>query len=244
MPRRAGRWRCRSRQRWRLLATFNSGFMNRDSHGGFYVDGHSAAPLRPGQGTIVAYRNGRVDVFTWHGGAIPGPTAVLARQNLPLIVDHGRPNPLLKDSSLWGSTLGNAVRVWRSGAGIDRHGNLIYLAAEDQTAASLAVALIHAGAVRADRVGHQRRVAEPHHLRARRRRQCNEGRPERPAVDQSLSRSRRPRLLRDLPENDGSGSAERSLWLSQPERRARWINRSSGAQKMRRAIASERWAES
>ncbi len=136
-------------QRWRLLATFNSGFMNRDSHGGFYVDGHSAAPLRPGQGTIVAYRNGRVDVFTWHGGAIPGPTAVLARQNLPLIVDHARPNPLLKDNSLWGSTLGNAVRVWRSGAGIDRHGNLIYLAAEDQTAASLAVALMHAGAVRA-----------------------------------------------------------------------------------------------
>ena len=136
-------------QRWRLLATFNSGFMNRDSHGGFFVDGHSAAPLRPGQGTIVAYRDGRVDVFTWHGGAIPRPKVVLARQNLPLIVDRGCPNPLLKDNSLWGSTLGNAVRVWRSGAGIDRHGNLIYLAAEDQTAASLAVALMHAGAVRA-----------------------------------------------------------------------------------------------
>jgi hypothetical protein len=136
-------------QRWRLLATFNSGFMNRDSHGGFFVDGHSAAPLRTGQGTIVAYRDGRVDVFTWHGGEIPGPTAVLARQNLPLIVDHGRPNPLLADNSLWGSTLGNAVRVWRSGTGIDRQGNLIYLAAEDQTAASLAAALMHAGAVRA-----------------------------------------------------------------------------------------------
>ena len=54
-----------------------------------------------------------------------------------------RPRPAkspAQDNSLWGSTLGNAVRVWRSGAGIDRHGNLIYLAAEDQTAASLAVA--------------------------------------------------------------------------------------------------------
>ncbi len=136
-------------QRWRLLATFNSGFMNRDSHGGFFVDGRSAAPLRPGQGTIVAYKDGRVDVFTWHGGAVPSPKAVLARQNLPLIVDHGRPNPLLADNSLWGSTLGNAVRVWRSGVGVDRHGNVIYLAAQDQTAASLAAALMHAGAVRA-----------------------------------------------------------------------------------------------
>ncbi len=136
-------------QRWRLLATFNSGFMNRDSHGGFFVDGHSAAPLRPGQGTIVAYKDGRVDILSWHGHSVPGSKAVLARQNLPLIVDHGRPNPLLSDNSLWGSTLGNAVRVWRSGAGIDRHGNIMYLAAEDQTAASLAVALMHAGAVRA-----------------------------------------------------------------------------------------------
>ncbi len=136
-------------QRWRLLATFNSGFMHRDSQGGFFVNGRSAEPLRRDQGTIVAYKDGRVDVFSWHGGVVPGRNAVLARQNLPLIVDRGRPNPLLTDNSLWGSTLGNAVRVWRSGAGVDRHGNLIYLAAEDQTAASLAAGLMHAGAVRA-----------------------------------------------------------------------------------------------
>ena len=41
------------------------------------------------------------------------------------------------------------MRVWRSGIGIDRHGNLIYAAATDQTAATLADILIHAGAVRA-----------------------------------------------------------------------------------------------
>ncbi len=74
---------------------------------------------------------------------------MLARQNLPLIIDHGRLNRLIADGSLWGSTLGNAVRVWRTGVGIDRHGNLIYLAADYQTASSLAQALVHAGAVRA-----------------------------------------------------------------------------------------------
>ena len=136
-------------QRWRLLATFNSGFLNRDSRGGFFVNGNTAAPFRQGQGTVVAYKSGRVDVISWTGGPTPPSNVVLAQQNLPLIVAHGKPNPLLSDGSLWGSTLGNAVRVWRSGIGIDRHGNLIYAAANDQTAASLADILIHAGVVRA-----------------------------------------------------------------------------------------------
>ena len=136
-------------ERWRLLATFNSGFLSRDSGGGFFLNGDSAAPLRQGQGTIVAYKNGRVDIVSWNGGATPGSDVVLAQQNLPLIVSHGKPNPLLANGSLWGSTLGNAVRVWRSGIGIDRHGNLIYASANDQTAATIADILIHAGAVRA-----------------------------------------------------------------------------------------------
>jgi hypothetical protein len=61
----------------------------------------------------------------------------------------GRPNPNLSDGPEWGKTLGNAVRVWRSGIGVDAHGNLIYAAANDQTVASLAQILIRAGAVRA-----------------------------------------------------------------------------------------------
>jgi Phosphodiester glycosidase len=136
-------------QRWRLLATFNSGFMLRDSHGGFFLNGQSVAALRDGQGTIVAFKNGHVDVRSWRGAATPGTNVVLALQNLPLIVENRKPNRLLSDGSLWGSTLGNAVRVWRSGAGVDAHGNLIYAAATDQTAATLADILIHAGAVRA-----------------------------------------------------------------------------------------------
>jgi hypothetical protein len=136
-------------ERWRLLATFNSGFMYRDSGGGFFVNHDSAEPLQQGKGTIVAYKDGRVDILTWHGAATPSAKAVLAYQNLPLVVDGGRANPLLADNSLWGSTLGNAILVWRSAIGIDRHGNLIYVAANDQTAQSLASILIHVGAVRA-----------------------------------------------------------------------------------------------
>lgn len=136
-------------ERWRLLATFNSGFTYSDGHGGFAVNGRAYEPLRRGLGTLVGYRNGRVDVISWHGGPVPRAEVAFARQNLPLLVDAGRPNPEIGNGSLWGSTLGNAIRVWRSGVGVDKHGNLLYVAADYQTAASLAHALIHVGAVRA-----------------------------------------------------------------------------------------------
>src|SRR5581483_12023945 len=100
-------------QRWRLLATFNAGFTYRDSGGGFFVDGRTAEPFRPGQGTIVAYRDGRVDVTSWRGGASPGRSVVAAMQNLPLIGSGGRPSAAIADGSLWANTLGNASRVWR-----------------------------------------------------------------------------------------------------------------------------------
>ena len=95
------------------------------------------------------YTDGRVDIESWPGGASVPAGVDFARQNLPLIVEGGRANPSLADGSLWGATLGNAVRVWRSGIGIDAAGDLVYAAANDQTAQSLAEILIHAGAIRA-----------------------------------------------------------------------------------------------
>jgi hypothetical protein len=136
-------------ERWRLLATFNSGFTHRDGHGGFAVGGLTYEPLRAGDATALAYRDGRVDVRAWTGGPSAGAGVVLARQNLPLLVSGGRPSAALRSTADWGSTLGNAVQVWRSALGIDRHGNLLYAAANYQSAASLAQLMIHVGAVRA-----------------------------------------------------------------------------------------------
>jgi hypothetical protein len=135
--------------RSQLVATFNSGFKLEDSHGGFAALGQVDAPLQDGMATLVGYRNGAVDVRTWSGGAQPGPAIAFARQNLPLILEGGQLNPRLADDSLWGATLGNAVRVWRSGVGVDARGNLLYAAADNQTASSLAQILQRAGAVRA-----------------------------------------------------------------------------------------------
>jgi hypothetical protein len=135
--------------RSRLLAVFNSGFKHVDSHGGFFTAGHLFQPFVKGQGTIVATTDGRVDVRSWTGPAQPGPGTAFARQNLPLIVSAGRANPTLSDASKWGTTVGNSVLVWRSGVGVDPHGNLIYAAANYQSARGLAHILIRAGAVRA-----------------------------------------------------------------------------------------------
>jgi hypothetical protein len=131
--------------RGRLLATFNSGFKYKDSLGGFVVNGLDYEPLVRGQGTLVEYASGRVDVLSWRDGSTVGTDVVVARQNSPLIVDGGQPNRYLNEINLWGTM----TRVWRSAVGIDAHGDLIYMAAPGQTASTMAAAMIHAGAVRA-----------------------------------------------------------------------------------------------
>jgi phosphodiester glycosidase len=138
-----------SGQRWRLLATFNSGFIYQDGLNGDGLNGHVNEPLKQGLATLVAYKDGRVNIVGWDGGPAPGPAIAWARQSLPLIVKHGRLSPQLNNSTEWGYTLGNAVRVWRTGVGIDRRGNLIYAAANYQTVRTLARILQRAGAVRA-----------------------------------------------------------------------------------------------
>ena len=136
-------------QRWRLLATFNGGFTYSDGRNGSSIDGRIYEPLQDGLATLIGYRGGRVDIRTWRGGPNAGPRVAFARQSLPLIIRSGRLNPALNDSTQWGYTLGNAVRVWRTGVGLDRRGNLIYAAADGQTVITLAQILKRAGAVRA-----------------------------------------------------------------------------------------------
>ncbi len=134
-----------------LLASFNSGFKLKDAAAGSGVvlGGHTYAPMEKGVATLLRGADGHVDVRAWSGGPVAPAGTAFARQNLPLIVSGGHRNPNLSDGPEWGFTLHNAVRVWRSGVGVDRRGNLLYAAASDQTVGSLADILIRAGAVRA-----------------------------------------------------------------------------------------------
>jgi hypothetical protein len=143
--------------RSRLLATFNSGFYLTTPYGsqpgsvaeGFAVNGKVYSPMLKGLATFVAHADGRVDVVPWTGGSSPGPDVVFARQNLPMMVAHGRPSPLVSDMTVWGERYRSEPLVWRTAVGVDAKGHLIYVAAPDQTPASLAAILVHVGCVRA-----------------------------------------------------------------------------------------------
>src|SRR5262249_33366631 len=86
------------------------------------------------------------------GGPNARPDVAWARQSLAPIVWNRHLNPELDEdpnSPQWGFTLGGVTRVWRTGVGVDRHGNLIYVAAADQPVISIATILQQVGAVRA-----------------------------------------------------------------------------------------------
>ncbi|MGN6276072.1 MAG: phosphodiester glycosidase family protein [Solirubrobacterales bacterium] len=136
-------------KRDRIAATFNGGFPLETSNAGLIYRGETLAPMVNGIATLIQYRDGRVDLRPWeHGERVPR-NVWFAKQNLPPIIEEGKLNPNLSDGPEWGATVNNAIRVWRSGLGIDKRGNLIYAAANYQTVESLAKILQRAGAVRA-----------------------------------------------------------------------------------------------
>ena len=138
-------------QRYRLLATFNAGFTYTSGNNGSTDNGQVNEPLSDGNATLVGYRDGRVNIVKWSGGPNAGPDVAWTRQSLPPIVWNGQLNPDLNDSpdSVWGATLGGVCCVPRTGVGIDRHGNLFFVVATNQTVITLAKILKHIGAVRA-----------------------------------------------------------------------------------------------
>jgi len=138
-----------SGQRNRVVATFNGGFPLETSNAGLIYRGKVVESMVNGIATIVEYRNGKIDIVRWQSGPRAPADVWFAKQNLPPIIDEGKLNPDLSDGPEWGETVNNAIRVWRSGLGVDAHGNLIYAAADYQTVESLAKILQRAGAVRA-----------------------------------------------------------------------------------------------
>ncbi len=132
-----------------LLATFNSGFYEKDSSEGFYTHNVLYFPMIKGHATLVEYTDGTIDIINWTGAARPGANIVMARQNLHLLLNNSLINPATANGSQWGVTLHGVPAVWRTAVGVDVHGNLMYLAAPSQTAVSLAHALLRIGAVRA-----------------------------------------------------------------------------------------------
>ncbi|HUY07427.1 MAG TPA: phosphodiester glycosidase family protein [Acidimicrobiales bacterium] len=134
-----------------LVAAFNAGFREQDAQGGYYTEGHMVIPLRKGAASMVIYKNGTANVVDWGRDATMTKNVQSVRQNLDLLVDHGRSvtglNP--NDTTQWGFTLGNQVYVWRSGLGITKNGALVYVGGPGLNITTLANLLVRAGAIRA-----------------------------------------------------------------------------------------------
>jgi Phosphodiester glycosidase len=134
-----------------LLATFNGGFKLDTSGGGFYLNGVTRGALANGAASVVYYRNGTIKIGTWGSEVRMTPNVVGVRQNLKLIVDHGRVPAAVNQDVLgsWGATLGGGYYVWRSGLGITKDGRVIYVYGPALNVAELAGLLQRAGAVEA-----------------------------------------------------------------------------------------------
>ena len=124
-----------------------------DARGGYYTDGHivNGLNLRGGAASVIIMKDGTMTVGMW-GRDVQRTSQVLAvRQNLDLIVDHGKLVPGLDSTNTkkWGITLGGKFDVWRSGLGVTKTGAIVYAGGPALTIASLADDLRRAGAVRA-----------------------------------------------------------------------------------------------
>jgi hypothetical protein len=136
-------------QRKGLLATFNGGFKLDSAGGGFYLNGLYHGSLVKGTASIVYYKNGSIKIGEWGRDFSLNSTIEGVRQNLKLLVDHGK---VAADSnsdvmSNWGATLGGGYYVWRSGIGITKDGRIVYVYGPALNAQDLGQLLQRAGAV-------------------------------------------------------------------------------------------------
>ena len=134
-----------------LLAAFNGGFKLDSAGGGFYLNGKSKGTLVTGAASVVYYRNGTMKIGRWGRDVRMTPQVAGVRQNLRLLVDHGRVPASVNQNVLsnWGATLGGGYYVWRSGIGITQGGRVIFVYGPSLNVKELAALLRHAGAVEA-----------------------------------------------------------------------------------------------
>ena len=142
-----------------LVAAFNGGFIMNAAGGGYYTQGRTIDPLRPGAASLVIYADGSVNIGAWGSNVSMARNVVSVRQNLVPLVADGRPTPRAAstDWQAWGSTCAAAScaatvpgieHQWRSGLGITADGALVYAAGPALDPLQLAQLLVRAGVVR------------------------------------------------------------------------------------------------
>ena len=120
-----------------LVTAFNGGFKMNDARGGYYTEGRTIDPLRPGAASLVIYADGTIDLGAWGSEVTMTAQVASVRQNLAPLVAGGRSTVRAAGANWqqWGSTCaatscGHGIpgveHQWRSGLGIAADGALIY----------------------------------------------------------------------------------------------------------------------
>lgn len=134
-----------------IAAAFNGGFrLNDPSRPGYYSEGRSVAPLVDGAASLVLHTDGTADVGAWGTEVRMDPTVASVRQNLLPLVDNGQVNSTCATGGTkeWGSTIGQAAYIDRSGFGVTATGAEIYVAGPALSVCTLGRVLQDAGVVR------------------------------------------------------------------------------------------------
>lgn len=132
-----------------ILAAFNSGFRFYQSHGGYYSDGRTAAPLQDNAASLILDKNGRATVGSWNNEVRMTPDTASVRQNLVMLVDNGHVSPSCSSgSTVWGATVGNTAFIDRSGFGVTANGGEVFVAGPALSVCTLGNILTAAGVIR------------------------------------------------------------------------------------------------
>lgn len=133
-----------------VLANWNGGFRLQDSQGGYYYKGTTVAPLVTNAASAVFADDGTLTIGAWGRDVRMTKHVQVVRQNLRLIVDHGKSMVTnAGDASRWGATTDGASLAWRSAVGQRADGSLVYIGSPYLSAAGLADTLVRAGVQRA-----------------------------------------------------------------------------------------------
>lgn len=135
----------------RVAVAFNGGFRLTDpSHNGYYSEGRTVVPLRPGAASLVLHDDGTADVGAWGTEVHLDATVASVRQNLVPLVDGGRVEPTCATGGTreWGSTVGQAAYIHRSGFGVTATGEEVYVGGPALSVCTLGRLLADAGVVR------------------------------------------------------------------------------------------------
>jgi hypothetical protein len=134
-----------------VAVAFNGGFRLTDpSHNGYFSEGRTVTPLRDDAASLVLRTDGTADVGSWNNEVRMSPTTASVRQNLQMLVDGGQVNPTCATGGTkeWGSTVGQAAYIHRSGFGVTADGTEVYVGGPALSVCTLGRILADAGVVR------------------------------------------------------------------------------------------------